>query len=89
MSRRLALAVAALFAAWGIRCAWRGHHDPVRHVLGGQVCRTCGKPGADRDELGEDATLSRARNFSREHGGSYMRGARWAPPDERARKGGL
>ena len=55
--KRLAL----LLAAAGLLCWWRARHDPGRTPLGGQRCRTCGKPGADRDELGEDGTTARAR----------------------------
>lgn len=73
--RRLYLVLAAL----GIVCLWRSYHDPVRHHLGGQVCRTCGKPGRDRDELGEDGTVHGMRKYSRADGGTLLRGDRWFP----------
>jgi hypothetical protein len=70
---RLVLVLAAI----GVVCWWRSSHDPKRHYLGGQKCRTCGKPGADRDALGEDGTLRGTRYFSRSNGGEFIRGAGW------------
>ena len=71
--KRIALALAAV----GAVCWWRSRHDPVRHLLGGQICRVCHKAGADRDALGEDGTVRDVRAFSRENGGSFVRGQRW------------
>ena len=69
--------LAVILAAIGVVCWWRSTHDPRRHYLGGQVCARCGKPSADRDGLGEDGTLRGSRYYSRDNGGTFMRGATW------------
>jgi hypothetical protein len=83
-----ALGVAAI--GYAIRCWYRGRHAAIRHPLSGYRCKECGKAAADLEAMGEDATLHGSRAFSREHGGSFYRGASWTPHlDERARRGGL
>jgi hypothetical protein len=35
-----------------IRCALRGHHNPVKHPLGGFRCTECGAAGETLDDMG-------------------------------------
>ena len=56
-------------SVWAMaRCLMRGHHDPVRHHLGGFVCLDCDFRGADLDEMGfkgEGYVLPLRRTYTR------------------------
>jgi hypothetical protein len=56
-----------------IRCYFRGHHNPVRHPLGGFKCADCGEAGADLSKMGftDGGYVSGVRRvFQRTDGGT-------------------
>jgi len=70
--------------AW-LRCILRGHHDPVRNLIGGFRCRACGTTGADLEAMGfegSDSVGLLRHVFTRKDGG-IERTSAW--PEERQR----
>src|SRR5258706_2656116 len=67
-----------------MRCYFSGCHVPVRHPLGGFRCSTCGKAGADLQDMGFDGYVSLMRTlFSRDPAVELTRTSSWEPQRSR------
>lgn len=72
--RLIVPAIGLAAVLYAVRCWWRGRHAAKRHPAGGERCEECGAAGADLNEKGH---VERTRAFSRDNGGTFLRGGRW------------
>ena len=78
MKRLLAaLGLATMGAALG--CLLKGWHDAKRHPMGSFKCSDCKRSFRDLEDAGTlpDGRVNRTRAYSRENGGTFLRGSIW------------